>query len=242
MKNRLIRILGALAFGGMLIVPCEAFCGELLIGGTLSVTVDDTPIGSNFSGNVTLQSGTTTLPGIDMTLTQSIYTVSSNTQWLVLDFEATNGQLLAGNQGGFWEIGTTLPLAIPSGFTGVFGYFSVNGAPTNPINGFGSGFISDVGTDPVNSTISPVYVQASFPSPLASGTSSLPLPTLIEVGPYSEISAGGMDPTAVNGFVLGLKVTASAVPEPSSLCLLATASAAIAGSALVRRKLKPRPA
>ena len=237
MQRRLIRIFPALIVGGMLAIPCEVLSGELQIGGTLSVTVDDTPVGTNYSGNVTLQPGTTTLPGIDMTLSQTIYTINSTTQWLVLDFEATNGKLLAGNLGGFWDIGTTLPLATPSGFTGVFGYFSVNGAPTNPINGFGSGFIADVGTDPVNSSIRPVYVQASFPSPLVVGTSSLALPNLIEIGPYSGISAGGMNPNAVNGFVMGLKVTASAVPEPSSICLAATAAMAVGASSLMRRRL-----
>lgn len=241
MRRRLAPIFMAMILGGMLTLPTEV-SAQLQVGGTLSLTVDDTPVGTNFNGNVTLQPGTTTLPGIDMTLTQTIDTVGPGTQWLVLDFEATNGKLLAGNLGGFWDIGATLLLSTPSGFTGVFGYFSVNGAPTDPINGFGSGFIEDVGTDPINSSISPVYVQADFPSPLVSGTTSLPLPNLIEIGPYSGISAGGMDPNAVNGFVLGLKVTTTSVPEPSSLYLTVVGVATIGGIALARRTLRARPA
>ena len=85
-----------------------------------------------------------------------------------------------------------------------------------------------------------MYVQASFPSPLVSGTSSLPLPNLVAITPYSFISAGGMDPNAVNGFVIGLKVTASAVPEPASLSLLGTGAMAMGVFALRRRRFGHR--
>lgn len=241
MKKRLIHLLGALIFGGIAIVPDEASAG-ILMGGTMSVTVDDTPVGSDFTGNFTVQSGvgnTTALPSLDMTLTESLYTTAPGTQWLVLDFEATGGKLLAGNLDGFWEVGATLPLASPSGFTGVFGYWSVNGVPSSPINGFVGGFLDYPNqTDPVNPSIYPVYALI-FPSAIASGTTSLPLSSLLYFSDYSYyLSQGGMNPNAVNSFVIGMEVSNTSVPEPSSLCLAAAAAAVTGGFALVRRKAR----
>jgi hypothetical protein len=235
MPNRLIHILGALMLGGLFAVPPDVSAG-VLVGGTMSVTVDDTPIGTNFTGNVTVQPGITTLPGIDMTLTQSIYTTGPGTQWLVLDFQATNGQLLAGNQSGYWEITATFPVSTPSGFTGNFTYWSVNGTPTSPIAPFGGGF-STTGTDPVDPSISPVYLDY-FTPPLEPNSTSIYVYSYSS--PYSYISAGGMNPSAVNGVVLGMQVTASAVPEPSSLCLTGLGASVLGGVVLVRRKARSR--
>jgi hypothetical protein len=240
MQKRTVRILGALIVGWTLAAPSQVSAG-FLVGGTLTVSVDDSPIGTNFSQNVTLSPGMTTLDQGEMTLTQSLFTTGPNTQWLVLDLEATGGRLLAGNLSGFWEISADAALSSPGGFTGVFGYWSVNGAPTNPINPWGSGFITDVEADPLNPSISPVF-GAEFANAIATGTTVLNLPQLIVVSPYSHISAGGMNPNAVNGFVIGLQVTNSAVPEPSSLCLGLIAAAIFGGPALARRKRQSRPA
>jgi PEP-CTERM motif-containing protein len=240
-QKKPFRILGALIVGWMLATPSEVSAG-FLIGGTLTISVDDSPIGTNFSQNVTLNPGMTTLDLGEMTLTQSLVTTGPNTQWLVLDLEATGGRLLAGNLSGFWEIGADAALAAPGGFTGVFGYWSVNGVPTNPINPFGGGFLGFVESDPVNPSISPVFGE-EFGHAIATGTTVLNLPGLVFVSPYSHIAAGGMDPSAVNGFVIGLEVTNSqSVPEPSSLCLGAIGAALAGGAALGRRRTRSRPA
>ena len=236
-----ILIFGTLALGWMLAIPSGASAG-FLVGGNLTVAVDDSAIGTNFSQTVTLGPGTTTLTGEMMTLGQSLVTTGPNTQWLVLDFEATGGHLLAGNLSGFWSIGADAALAAPGGFTGVFGYWSVNGAPTNPINPWGSGFIDFVETDPLNPSIKPVFGY-EFGHAIASGTTVIDLPNLTLVSPYSHISAGGMNPNAVNGFVIGLEVTnTQSVPEPSSLCLGAIGAALAGGAALSRRRTRSRPA
>ncbi len=232
-----VLIFGALSLGWMLATPSEASAG-FLVGGTLTISVDDSPIGTNFSQNVTLGPGMTTLDQGEMTLTQTLAPSGPNAQWLVLDLEATGGRLLAGNLSGFWSIGADTSLSAPGGFTGVFAYWSVNGVPTNPINPWGSGFIEDVGTNPVDPSLNPVF-GAIFSHPIASGTTSLSLPDLVLVSPYSHISAGGMNRNAVNGFVIGLQVTNSSisVPEPSSLYLGAI-GAVIA--AAVRKRVKVR--
>jgi hypothetical protein len=231
--------LGMLALGWVLSSPGETSAG-LQVGGPLTVSVDDSPLGTDFNQTIPLGNGTTTLQA-DMTVTQTVVSTGPNTQWLVLDFEATGGMPLA-IPNDYWSIGANLPLSSPSGFTGAFGYWSVNGAPTNPIYPFGSGFIADVGTDPLNSSISPVYALI-FPSSIVNGTTSLDLPNLLFSSPYSFISSGGMDVSAVNGFVIGIQVTnTTAVPEPSSLCLAALGAAIMGGPALIRHRRRARAA
>ncbi len=205
---------------GMLGSSSGATAG-VTVGGTLSVSVDDSPIGTNFTQNVTLSPGTTTLDQGEMTLTQSLFSSGPNAQWLVLDFEATGGRLIAGNLSGSWMIGADLPLSAPGGFTGVFAYWSVNEAPTNPITPIGVGFGSFVGTNPVDPSLSPVYVQI-FPASIKNSdpnTNVLELPNLLYFSPYSLfVSRGGMDLNADNGFVIGLQVTNSS-PTTSTLTL-----------------------
>jgi len=239
-----ILIFGTLALGSILATPSGASAG-FLVGGNLTVSVDDSPIGTNFTQTVTLGTGMTTLDQGEMTLTQSLFSSGSNPQWLVLDFEATGGRLIAGNLSGTWMIGADTALSAPGGFTGVFSYWSVNGAPTNPITPIGVGFTSFVGTNPVDPSLSPVYVQI-FPGSIKNSdpnTNLLELPDLLLFSPYSLfVSRGGMDVNADNGFVIGLQVTNSSVPEPSSLCLGAIGAAVAGGVALGWRRRRLRRA
>jgi hypothetical protein len=221
MKATRVRILifGALAASWMLANPYEASAG-ITVGGPLTVIVDDSPINTDFSQTLPVGAGTTSLDQGEMTVSQMLVSTGPGTQWLVLDFEATNGLPLAGNPGGFWSMGADLPLSSPGGFTGVFGYWSVNGAPSSPINPIPvSGFVSNVETDPLNPSISPVYGE-EFGGAIVSGTTSLALTDLVYFDPYSYyIGLGGMNPSAINGFVIGMQVTDASVPEPSSLAL-----------------------
>ncbi len=237
MKATQVRILifGALAASWMLTTPYEASAG-LLVGGALTVSVDDSPINTNFSQTLTLGPGTTTLDQGEMTLSQTLVSTGPGVQWLVLDFEATGGRLLAGDLNGFWSIGADTALSSPGGFTGVFGYWSVNGAPSSPITPIPTfGFVGNVETDPLNPSISPVYGE-EFPGPIVSGTTSLALPNLVSFDPFSYyIGQGGMNANAINGFVIGIQVTNASVPEPSSLCLGAIGAIVAGGATLARR-------
>jgi hypothetical protein len=235
MKTTRVRmhIFGAMAVGWMLATPYEA-SADLAVGGPLIVTVDDSPNSDNFTQTVTLGAGMTTLDQGEMTLAQTVVSTGPGVQWLVLDFEATGGSLLAGNLSGDWAIDADPALSSPSGFTGVFGYWSVNGVQSSSIAPFANGFLTQIETDPLNSNISPVYGE-EFGSAIVSGTTSLPL-DLLFLDPYSSfISEGGMNPNAINGFVIGIQVTNSAVPEPSSLCLGALGAVVAGGGALARR-------
>ena len=242
MKSTRVRILilGALAVGWMLATPYEA-SADLAVGGPLIVTVDDSPISTDFTQTVTLGAGMTTLDQGEMTLAQTVVSTGPGVQWLVLDFQATGGRLLAGNLNGNWAIDANPALSSPSGFTGVFGYWSINGAPSNPISPFANGFLTKVETDPLDPSISPVYGE-EFGSAIVSGTTSLPL-NLLFLDPYSDfINQGGMNPNLINGFVIGIQVTNSAVPEPSSLCLGAIGAVVAGGAAVARRRRLTRRA
>ena len=74
-----------------------------------------------------------------------------------------------------------------------------------------------------------------FGGPIVSGTTSLPL-NLLYFDPYDYfIGLGGMNANAINGFVVGIEVTNSSVPEPSSLCLGAIGAVVAGAAALARR-------
>ena len=69
-----------------------------------------------------------------------------------------------------------------------------------------------------------------------------PLPNLVFMSDYSFfLPQGGMAPNAVNGFVIGIKVTdtVSAVPEPSSMSLAALGAALMGGVGLWRLRARP---
>jgi hypothetical protein len=220
-----IVLLGTLAVGWMLGTPASASAGWL-VGSAMSVGVQDSPLGTNFTQNVTLARGTTTLDSGEMTLTQTLVTSGPNSQWLLLDFEATNGGLLAGNPSGYFQINQSSQLSEPGNFTGFFNDWSVNGKPTGPISAFG-GFTTE--TNPINASLGLVY-GSFFLDP----TVRTSIGTYAFVSPYSLIASGGMDPNSVNGFTMGIQITN--VPEPSSLTLTAIGSVVAGGAVMSRRR------
>jgi hypothetical protein len=229
MRTKVVAMMGMLVMGWSVIVPGPVSAGWLT-GGTFTVTVNDSPLGDNFNQGVTLAPGTTTLE-TGMTLTQTIIPVNASSQWLVLDFEATNGGLLAGNPTGAWQIQAGGIPTTPAYLTGVFFDFTVNEVPTNPISTF-PGFFSPIETNPINPALGDVY--GSFTPP--SGPPFTGWYAFAAWAPYNGISAGGMDTNAVNGFTLAL-LEVDAVPEPSSLCLVAIGAVVLGGFRLARGKV-----
>jgi len=209
MRSRAFAIFAISTFFWILAVSSNASAG-FLVGSTLAISVDDSPLGTNFTQNVTLAPGTTPLDQGELSLTQTLVPAGPNSQWLVLDFEATNGALLAGNLGGYWEIQQTAQLASPGNWTGFFIFWTVNGVATNPIYPFGG--LTQIGSNPLNAS-SPAYGAFFFDPNVSTSIRSF-----VDVSPYSYISNGGMDPNAVNGFTMEMQAT-NAVPEPAALCL-----------------------
>jgi hypothetical protein len=232
-RNRIL-IFGSIVAGWLLYSPPDASAG-LVVGGTLALSVDDSPLGTSFNQTITLGPGTTALDQGEMTVAQSIVSAGPNSQWLILDFEATNGGLLAGNPNAFWQIQETAQTSAPGTLTYFYEYFSVNGVPTNPIMPFGSGPFLNPQTNPVDPSLSPVYGEA-----LSDPETNLF--TFTFASPYSIISSGGMDPSAVNGFVMAQQFMTTSVPEPTSLHLGALSVAIAGGAAFNRRRKQQRAA
>ena len=227
MQKLLVRILGVMIFAGSLAVPSEAPAGWL-VGGTISVTVTDSPLGTTFSQDVTLGAGTTVLDHGELTLTQTIIQAGSDAQWLILDFEATGGKPLAGDINADWEIDAFAPVSAPGSVSAWFGDWSVNGVLFNATTGFG-GLISQ--PNPLGSNPANVFGVTGEPFPVTTTFESV-----TAVSPYSYISAAGMDPGTVNGFTMGSLLTPASVPEPSSLALATIGALALGGVAVGQRR------
>jgi hypothetical protein len=228
MKKDLARILGALIVAGGLADPSPARAGWL-VGGTMKITVDDSPLATNFTQDVTLAAGCTTLDRGELTVTQTLIPAGPGQEWLVLDFQATGSYLLAGNLGGYWEMSAVAPVSSPGLLTQAFLDWTTDGVwydATRPIlNGFPV-IPNPLGTDPAN---------------VFGPTVQLPLPATEDFDlyssatPYNDISTGGLNLDAVNGFVMG-GLLASSVPEPSSMVLAATGGVVMIGVAVRRRR------
>jgi hypothetical protein len=220
-------MLWMMGVAGALVVPSEANAGWL-VGGTMPISVTDSSLATDFTQNVTLGAGMTTLDQGELTLTQTIIPAGPGQQWLILDFEAAGGKPLAGNPNAYWEIDADAPVDSPGAVSIWYADWSVNGVLLNATSGFG-GLISQ--PNPRGS--SPTNVFGVDGTPFAVTTD---FESLTAVNPYSFISAGGMDPTTVNGFVMGSLLTSAAVPEPSSLALAAIGALFVGGASFRRRR------
>jgi hypothetical protein len=109
----------------------------------------------------------------------------------------------------------------------------VNGSAVSPINPFGG--IGNVNPNPTNIVPGPVYGGTLFPPFLPPGT-TLDLPNLIFVNPYSFLSSGGINPNTANDFHAGLHFTAvnpvppPSVPEPTSIALFGVTGVGLLGA------------
>jgi hypothetical protein len=227
MKNDLARILGALIVAGGLAVPSPARAGWL-VGGTMKITVDNSPLGTNFTQDVTLAAGTTTLDKGELTLSQTLISAGPGKEWLVLDFQATGSHLLAGNPGNNWEISAVAPVSSPGSVTQAFLDWTTEGVwydARRPILNVPV-IPNPLGTDPAN-----VFGPTTQPPWPANESFNL----FTRITPYDVISLGGLDPKAVNGYVMG-GLLVSSVPEPSSVVLAATAGLVTIGVALGHRR------
>ena len=182
----------------------------------MQITIDDDPLGNDFSGSVTLGNGTTTLDNGLLTLTQTLVPEGPNAEWLILNYQATGGGLIGGDSGGYWDYDATAQTDGPTFLTSYFLNWTLNGSFFDSITPFGG--LGNIATDPLNPSLGNVFTGGPF----GPGTS---WDLLAEVSPYSYALDGGIDVSTANGFVVAGLVTSAAVPEPSSLALMGIATA-----------------
>lgn len=165
-----------------------------------------TLIGTNFPNNftqtVTLNPGTTLIDGGTLSFTQSIVDQNGG-EWLVFDFQTTDGANVAGNQNAHWEIEeNNIRLVKFSNWTERYFDWGTNGVLANP------------------TTIPPSFAEPGLSlatNPITgSGTVFLRTVTIsdtifldydVTVTPFSSLSMTGIDPTDVNEFQNGLFVS-----------------------------------
>ena len=126
-RNPLVFSLGSLGLIAALAIPRGA-SAEWLVGSTMAITVDDSPLGTNFTQNVTLGNGATTLDHGELTLTQTLIPAGGGAEWLILDYQATGSGLIGGNANINWEYEATAQTAGSTDFDAWFFNWTVNGA------------------------------------------------------------------------------------------------------------------
>jgi hypothetical protein len=222
------RAVACVAFVALLCTGQTAWAGLIQAGG--SYTVTGTNFVTNYSQNVTVDAQTHLVDSGLVNLTLTVVPDGPNAEWDVFRFTTTNGGPLAGNLNALWRLDmTNIPFNQAVAFDGFFAQWNVNGTAVSPIFPFGGGALRVVHTNPTNIVPGPVY-GGTVSGPIVPPGTTLNLPNLIFVSPYSFVSAGGIDPNTANGFIAGLHFTAvnpTAVPEPSGLALLALGGAGL---------------
>jgi hypothetical protein len=207
----------AIAGLGAMLIPISGFA-SYLEGGTYQVITTDLPGAT--TQTLTLNNTTQTIDdgNLDVTATEIPDSTDPNSEWIDFNFQAVPGSTLAANPDAFWEIQVNdVPLSSPGFFTGFAAYWTINGVAASniqPISGY-----PPPGPNPVNSSLGEAYGETFAPS----GSPETSIDVYAYIAPYaSELSTGGMDATAVNGFHLDALVTnaaTNAVPEPSTFAL-----------------------
>jgi hypothetical protein len=207
----------AIAGLGAMLIPISGFA-SYLEGGTYQVITTNAP--DNSTQTLTLNNSTQTVDNGNLDVTATVLPDMSdpNSEWIDFNFQVVPDSVLARNPDGFWEIQINdVPLSSPGFFTGFAAYWTINGVAASniqPITGY-----PPPGPNPVNSSLGEAYAETFAPS----GSPETSIDVYAYIAPYaSQLSTGGMDPTAVNGFHLDALVTnaaTSAVPEPSTFAL-----------------------
>lgn len=191
-------------------------------GGPFVLQSQNAPDNFNVSFSLSEAPQTILADGGKVILTESIHSISSSSEWLVLDVESANGGPLAGDPTQTWSYDLFYPFQQRAFVDEVAGYWSFNEQAYSPITPFGSGFFAATSPNPLNPNLGPVFDLIFTPpaGPYAPFTSRH---GRVVVSPYTLLSNGGVNPSMANGFhYLVHAFTASIVtPEVSSVAALA---------------------
>jgi hypothetical protein len=195
-----------------------------------SFTLVGTNFPNDFTQTVILNPGTTLIDDGMLSLAQSIVDKNGG-EWLVFDFQTTDGADVAGNQNAHWEIDeNNIRLVKRSNWTETYFDWGTDGVLANPTtNPFPEPGLR-LGTNPITGS-GTVWLHTINIS------DTIFLDDNIHLTPFSALGESGIDPTEVNQFQNGLFV--SPIPEPSGLAVLI---AALAGLGVFVRRGRSRHA
>lgn len=218
-----------------------------LLGATMA-RADVIPIGSSltFGGtnapdtysDTTTFGGTALLDGGKVSLTTFEVPTAGGGDWAVWEMSTTSGGPVAGNINADWNIVMDYVLSEPVYFDQVATQFTDNGVPVGPLSSFG-GICCATPTNPSPLT-GWTWYNSGFSAPLSAGAVSGWQEIYID--PFSFLSAGGVDPSTVNGLNFALHFTPqSPVPEPAEVApLFLLLAGGLAGLVFQRRRRQPQ--
>jgi len=157
-----------------------------------------------------------------LSITERVFEVDALTSWFEVSIESTQGSL-AGVLSSSWNSNISLQLDGIYGADEAFYYFTINGVPQLMTDNFFLG----IGAHPFDNIVQDVaFYRPSgtipgqeFSNPKIYGLFSSPYTFLMD--------SLNVDETQINGIRMGGRITA--VPEPTTLSLMAVGSIVIAG-------------
>lgn len=205
------------------------------VGGTIAISGTNAP--DNFSQNVTLSSGSSSIDSGTLTLTQSVAPGPNGAEWFILDYQAASNTVIAGNTSNYWELQAFVPMAQPDNSLGFYFDWGLNGTLYSATTG---GPFTGIATNPVTGSGS-VFANSSLCSYNSCGyinTTNNTVDFFVSLNPYSLISGSGISLSAANEFQIGvLAQPVAPVPEPATLSLLL--SGVVIGGFAMRRRRAP---
>jgi hypothetical protein len=196
-------------------------------GAMFTVYGTNAPNTFNDVTGVSFALGTQSIDGDALQLTISTYAGPGNSEWIVFDFQAPAGTLIAGDPTQDWQLGVTdVPFAQDLLFEHYYVAWGSNGTLFGPTDDQGSN--TSIETNPITGS-GDVFGSDVMPALLESYGQLEG-----DVDPFADtLDLWGIGSSGINEFEIGGLYAPAAAPEPATLTLL---GAGLLGAGIWRRR------